>query len=288
MIQRSEFYLKTPDTNESIFLQRWKAEGSAKLTILVTHGVAEHSDCYNMTAHSLASEGIDVYAWDLPGHGKSYGQRGYISNFEEYVERLNFTLEEVKKITQQKTPIVLFGHSLGGLITTQFALHYNGKHGCKAICLSSPGFGVAVKVPFIKDQLARILVNVAPKLTIPHELNFEDLSRDRTITSTYSKDPLRHSKYSAPLYIGMLGAMNESIERAHQLRDKFFIQAAGTDRIVDVEATQKFFSRLGSTDKELKIYPESYHEIFNDLNRKEVVDDLLSYLRQFTDESTHV
>jgi alpha-beta hydrolase superfamily lysophospholipase len=284
MIQRSEFYLKTPDTYDSIFVQRWQP-AAPKLTLFLTHGVAEHSDCYHMTAESLASQGIEVYAWDLPGHGKSYGQRGYISSFSEYTDRLSFVLEEVKKITQNKTPIVLFGHSLGGLITTQFALNYNGKHGCKAICLSSPGFGVAVKVPFIKDQMARLLVNLAPKLTIPHQLNFEDLSRDASITSTYSKDPLRHSKYSAPLYIGMLAAMEDSIERAHQLRDRFFIQAAGVDRIVDLEATKAFYSRLGSQEKQLKIYPDSYHEIFNDLNRKEVIDDLVSYLRQFTNES---
>lgn len=284
MIERAEFHLKTPDTNEPLFMQRWKPKGPPDVTVLVTHGVAEHSECHHLMAEALASHRVEVYAWDLPGHGKSYGQRGYISNFKEYTTRLQFVLDEVKKITQGKTPIVLFGHSLGGLILLKFLLDSNGRHGCRNVCLSSPALGVKVEVPFIKDQISRILVKVAPKITVPHQLNFNDLSRDAEVTSSYSKDPLRHSKYSAPLYLGILETMAEVLERAHHIRDPMYIQAAGEDRIVDVESTKAFFQKLGSANKKLTVYPDSYHEIFNDLNRKEVVDDLLTYLREFPNE----
>jgi alpha-beta hydrolase superfamily lysophospholipase len=285
MIERAEYHLKTPDTQENLFMQHWKpANSPADFTLLVTHGVAEHSEAHHWMAEPLANNRVEVFAWDLPGHGKSYGQRGYISSFDEYTDRLGFVLKEVQKITPANRPIFLFGHSLGGLIVLKFALASNGKHGCKSLCLSSPALGVAVEVPFIKDQMARLLVKVAPKLTIPHQLNYEDLSRDRSITSTYPKDPLRHIKYSAPLYLGTLEAIDEVMSRAHQIKDKIFIQAAGQDKIVNVEGTKEFFSKLGSAEKQLKIYPDSYHEIFNDINRKEVVDDLLTYLRQFPHE----
>lgn len=284
MIERSEFYLKTPDTQETLFMQRWKPSGPADFTVVVTHGVAEHSEWHHLMAEALAENRIEVYAWDLPGHGKSYGQRGYVSSFDEFTNRLEFVLDEVKKITQSSTPLVLFGHSLGGLIAIKYLLAKKGQHGLTATCLSSPGLGVAIKVPMYKDQAARLLVKFAPKLTIPHELNFSDLSRDPAIVKSYPKDPLRHIKYSAPLYLGTLEAMNEALDRAHQIKDRIFIQAAGEDRIVDVEATKEFFQKLGSADKKMKIYPDSFHEIFNDTNRKEVVDDLLNYLRQLPHE----
>lgn len=280
MIQRAEFYLKTPDTQEKIYLQRWKRDDwPSDGIIFITHGVAEHSECYAQTAEALANQRFEVFAWDLPGHGKSYGQRGYVKSFAEFTERMDFVIQEVQKIAPDNIPFYLFAHSLGGLITLRYLLDHP-KLNAKAVLLSSPALGVKVEVPMIKDRAARVLNILAPKFTIPHELNFEDLSRDRTIISTYPKDPLRHKKYSAPLYLGILGAMDEVNSRAHHIEIPMHIQAAGQDKIVDTVATQEFFKRLGSSNKRLKIYPESYHEIFNDINRQEVIDDLLSYLRE--------
>lgn len=280
MIQRAEFLLKTPDTQENLYLQRWKRDDwPSDATIIITHGVAEHSDCYNHTAEALANQRLQVFAWDLPGHGKSYGQRGYIQSFKEFADRLNFVLQEVKKLITDDNPVYLFGHSLGGLITLKFILEYPNAP-VKALLLSSPALGVAVEIPRYKDRAARVLNVIAPKFTIPHELNFEDLSRDRTIIANYPKDPLRHKKYSAPLYLGILETMQEVHSRAHHIEIPIYIQAAGQDKIVSTVDTQEFFRRLSSTDKKLKIYENSYHEIFNDLNRQEVVDDLIGYLRQ--------
>lgn len=280
MIQRAEFHLKTPDTQEHIYLQRWKRDDwPCDATIIITHGVAEHSDCYQHTADALANQRLQIFAWDLPGHGKSYGQRGYVKAFDEFTDRLHFVIQEVKKLIVDDSPLYLFGHSLGGLITVKYAVDHH-KTKLSGLLLSSPALGVKVPVPAFKDQAARLLNIFAPKITIPHELNFEDLSRDRTIVSTYSKDPLRHKKFSAPLYLGILETMADMHQRAHHLELPVFIQAAGQDKIVDTLATQEFFKKLGSSQKKLTIYPESYHEIFNDLNRQEVIDDLVSYLRQ--------
>lgn len=280
MIQRAEFLLKTPDTQEDLYLQRWKRDDwPCDATIIITHGVAEHSDCYNATAEALANQRFQVFAWDLPGHGKSYGQRGYVKAFSEFTERLDFIIQEVKKLIVDDSPLYLFGHSLGGLITLKYVLEHP-KAPVQAVLLSSPALGVKVAVPMIKDRAARVLNLFAPKITIPHELEFNDLSRDRAVVNTYSKDPLRHKKFSAPLYLGILEAMEEVQNRAHHIELPIHIQAAGQDRIVDTVATQLFFKKLGSTEKKLKIYEESFHEIFNDLNRQEVVDDLVAYLRQ--------
>ncbi len=280
MIQRAEFLLKTPDSQENLYLQRWKRDDwPSDATIIITHGVAEHSDCYHHTAEALANQRFQVFAWDLPGHGKSYGQRGYIKTFSEFSDRLDFVVQEIRKLTLDSNPIYLFGHSLGGLITLKYILDHP-KSPAKALLLSSPALGVAVQVPKFKDKAARLLNVIAPKITIPHELNFEDLSRDRTIIANYPKDPLRHKKYSAPLYLGILNTMDEVNSRAHHIEIPVFIQAAGVDKIVDTLAAQQFFRRLGSHSKMMKVYENSYHEIFNDLNRQEVVDDLVSYLRQ--------
>jgi alpha-beta hydrolase superfamily lysophospholipase len=280
MSQRSEILFRCPSDNEPLYLQRWAPSSSAKAVVLITHGVAEHSECYHHAANALAQSELDVWAWDLPGHGKSYGQRGYVNSFSEYTDRLKEVLTEVQRHAEAKVPIFLLGHSMGGMIVFQFALQ-NPTAPIKAYILSSPAFGVKVQVPFYKDQAARVLMRLAPKFTIPHQITYEDLSRDSDLIKTYYKDPLRHTKFSAPLYLGILGAMENAQRRAHELKAPVFVQAAGQDRIVDVLATQEIFAKIASTQKKLKIYPESYHEIFNDTNKQEVIDDFLAYLREF-------
>lgn len=281
MIERAEFHPVTPDTQEPLFMQTWKpATGQPKMALLITHGVLEHSECYNLMAPSLAEAGIQVFGWDLPGHGKSYGQRGYIHDFREYTDRLGFVLGEVHRILPAGLPLFIFGHSMGGLITLKFAMD-NSKADYQGIVLSSPALGVAAKVPFIKDRAARLLNQIAPRLTIGHDLVYEDLSRDPEVVKTYYRDPLRHKKFSAPLYLGLLSAMEDVNKRGHQLTKPLFIQAGGVDRVTDVTATKAFFENVGSPQKLMKVYPDSYHEIFNDINRKEVIDDLITYLRQF-------
>ncbi len=280
MSQRSEILFKCPSDSEPIYLQRWKPTGPPKAIILVTHGVAEHSECYHHAAETLAQNHLDVWAWDLPGHGKSYGQRGYVKSFSEYTDRLKEVLAEVQRHTDGKIPIFLLGHSMGGMIVFQFALAHPTAP-VKAYILSSPAFGVKVQVPFIKDQAARVLMHVAPKLTIPHQINYAELTRDAELVKIYSKDPLRHTKFSAPLYLGILEAMESANIRAHEFTAPLLIQAAGQDKIVDVLATQEIFAKIGSAQKTLKIYPESFHEIFNDTNKQEVIDDFLAFLRGF-------
>ncbi|MCB9072945.1 MAG: lysophospholipase [Bdellovibrionaceae bacterium] len=280
MIQRAEFLLKTNNSDQHIYMQRWKRDDwPSDATILITHGIAEHSDSHHAMAEALADQRFQVYAWDLPGHGKSYGQRGYVHSFDEFTDSLDRVIIEVEKHVVENTPLYLFGHSLGGLITITYALK-NPETPVKSLLLSSPGLGVKMHVPIYKDRAARLLNIIAPKVTIPHEIRYEDLSRDRNIVASYYKDPLRHKKFSAPLYLGILKAMDEAQSRAHHLHIPMLIQAAGADQVVDVVATQEFYAKVSSEHKKLIVYPDSYHEIFNDINRQEVIDDLLSYLRQ--------
>lgn len=279
MIERTEFQLITPDTHETLFVQSWKPQQPAHHCILITHGIFEHSECYHLTAQTLAEKGVHVFAWDLPGHGKSYGQRGFVHNFAELTDRLSLVLDKVQAQVGS-LPVILLGHSLGGLITLKYAIQ-NLNTNAKAVVLSSPALGVRVQVPAYKDQAARLLAKIAPRLTLSESLVYEDLSRDPEIVKTYYKDPLRHKKVSAPLYLGMLEAMADVKERAHQLTIPIYIQAAGADRIVSLPDTEAFFQKIASPQKKLQVYPQSYHEIYNDTNRKEVIDDLLNHLGQF-------
>ncbi len=278
MLQRFESSFRGYDEAE-LFYQIWQPEG-ARGTIVLTHGIAEHSDCYHPFAKRMADEGWETFAWDLRGHGKSEGKRGFVRNFNEYEKDLFRLYDEVQKERSSSGPTILFGHSMGGLISARAVLEY-GPLDMKALCLSSPAFGLALKVPKIKDQVARVANRWLPSLTLHNEIRYEDLSRDEDMLKLYPSDPLRHDKVCPAIYLGMLESFEMFKARAKEIRIPLLMQSAGKDKMVSLEASNRFYQNVGSEKKEIHIYPDSLHEIYNDLDRDLAFADLKKFINSF-------
>ena len=264
---------------DQLYFQSW-SQPKAKATLVITHGISEHSDCYARTAEALVQLGWNVIAWDLRGHGRSSGKRGYVKEFSEYSEDLSRLIAHLGESGRLKNDFALVGHSMGGLITLKYILDHRAPANLKAVVLSSPLMAIAVPVPPVKSVAAKVLLRLMPKVTLFNEIKYDELSRDLSRVKAYPNDPLRHDKISPGLYFGMLETMTEVIARAEHLRIPLLIVAAGKDKIVSTRATEEFFDKIGTQRKMLKIYPDSYHEIFNDLDRDEVFRDMHAFLSQ--------
>src|SRR5690606_26080608 len=143
-------------------------------------------------------------------------------------------------------PLVLLGHSMGGLVTTASVIKF-GDMGAKSLCLSSPLFGIAVEVPPFKEKLAKFTANVLPSLTLHNELNFEDLSHDPAVIEEYEKDILRHDRISTALYIEMINTIEFCNKSAERIQLPLFIQQAGIDRVVSRKSAELFFEKTASS-----------------------------------------
>tara|TARA_B100000749_G_C18450166_1_gene476218 strand:- start:55660 stop:56499 length:840 start_codon:yes stop_codon:yes gene_type:complete len=260
-----------------LFTQSWRSSDNHKGTLIVTHGIAEHSDCYHDFAGFFNSKGWDVFAWDLRGHGRSEGQRGYIESFDYFEQDLRKVIEFVK--TEKEGPYVLFGHSMGGLITAKNLIAY-GAQGASAVVFSAPAFGVGVEVPFVKDFAAGLLANLTPRLTLSNEINFEDLHHNAKLHEEYKKDPLRHDRISPKLYVEMQQAFQQGIRFAKNIEIPALVQLAGQEKVVNNEATQVFYNSLGSKTKKLVSYTDSYHEIYVDLEKEQAQKDMMEFLQE--------
>lgn len=277
MVKRSEgFFLGKNDFE--LFYQAWTGDKS-RGTLVVTHGLGEHSECYNRLANGLLPGDWDVYSWDLRGHGRSEGKRGTIRDFTDYCDDLKCFVEFVRKDTGGK-PIVLLGHSMGGLVVASAVIKH-GDMGAKSLCLSSPLFGIAVQVPKLKESLGKMVASVLPSLTLHNEINYGDLTHDHKVIEEYEKDVLRHDRISTFLFVEMLNTVDFAIEHAPKIKMPLYMQLSGDDRIVSRKRAELFFERAGSEKKELKVYEEYYHEIFNEVGRDTVYSDLKSWLKQF-------
>ncbi len=276
--ENREVFVKLSPSTE-VFLQSWsKPETDFKGCVLITHGLCEHSQCYTHTAHFLCHHGFLVYAWDLQGHGRSHGKRGFIKNFNDFSRDLISVIKKTKKTTN--TPSFhLVGHSMGALIILQALL----KKSCPKItstALSSPALGLSMSVPAFKKTMARWLNQFWPSFTLSNGISYEFLSRDPEMTKTYRKDPLRHSQISAPLFLGMMATMKRLPKQIQGLKTPVFFQLAGDDKVVNTQRSLQLFETLQGP-KKLKLYKESYHEIYNDINKEETLSDLVDFLNEW-------
>ena len=260
-----------------LFYQSWlptKAVG----TLVVTHGLGEHSECYDRLARGLAESQLNIFAWDLRGHGRSEGKRGVIENFADYTNDLAHFITHLKTLSL-KPPYILLGHSMGALVNLRAILQH-GTMDVVAICLSSPLVGLTLRVPELKKKAAQILAKYMPTYTLYNEVHFTDLTRDKRVIEEYSRDPLRHDRSSALLYLQITENMEFVLENAHTIHLPVLLQQAGNDRVVDRETSRRLFDNLGSKDKDWIIYEGFKHEIFNETERSRVYQDLIQWLKQ--------
>jgi alpha-beta hydrolase superfamily lysophospholipase len=260
-----------------LFYQFWTAKNS-KANLIITHGHGEHSECYQRVVEALSDLPLRIFAWDLRGHGRSDGLRGYALNFEDYnrdFEALMMHLQREYQILQK--PLFLLAHSMGGLIQLK-ALSENIHWPITAQVLSSPMMGLSLQVPMVKDLGAVALRLLLPKLTLSTGLVYEDLSRDSEIWKEYDRDVLRHTQMSSGAYLGSLAAMELVKAKAQRIQIPTLLQLAQQDPVVSTEKNQELFQKLGAKEKILKVYPGRKHEIYNDLGREEVLHDLHAFL----------
>ncbi|MBT4762290.1 MAG: alpha/beta hydrolase [Bdellovibrionaceae bacterium] len=279
MTERFESHFKSFDDTE-LFLQAWTTKNPVG-SLLICHGVCEHSEPYAELAQFLNKNHWNVYAVDLRGHGRSDGKRGYVKHFSEFEKDLHAFINVVdKEYHKAGLPLILLGHSMGGLVSLKSLISF-GNQNLTALCLSAPALGISTHVPPWKHKAAEVLSDWAPKVTLHSEINYEDLSRDPEVLASYPKDALRHQKISPRLYLGMNQAFSSFPQFANAITLPLFIQIPEKDPVVDSEATQMVFEILGSKSKKIKVYKNRKHEIFNDLDKNEPQQDLLGFINHF-------
>ena len=137
-----------------------------------------------------------------------------------------------------------------------------------------------MEVTAVKETAAHWLKQFWPTLTMSNSLRFGHLSRDPKMDASYKSDSLRHRKVSAPLYLGMREAMTEVQSHAASWNADcpLLLQIAGQDKVVDSQESMAFAERVSAPNKKIHLYEDSYHEIYNDINRPEVMGHMYDFL----------
>jgi lysophospholipase len=261
-----------------IFFRNFEAGAEKKAHMVIVHGLCEHSGRYLELVQKFSQKGICVTAYDQRGHGQSAGRRGHILRFEDLLGDLLQIVEKCRNETDKPVPLLLLGHSLGGLVVLRFAQQFGEK--TDGVIASSPALAPAISIPKPKAVIGRFMSRIWPQLMFDNELDPDNLSHDKEVVRAYINDPLVGRRVSARLFTEMIRSMTEAVDNAPMLTKPLLIQAAGDDRLVDTEATKVFFQLAAASDKTLHIYQGLFHEIFNEelQLRSQVMDDLFQWL----------
>lgn len=264
--------LSSPDGTRLFY--RALVTNMPKMPVVVTHGFAEHSGRYEEVMESLAKAGFAPLAFDLRGHGKSDGKRGYINRFEEYLEDLE-AVAAFARTRYNSRCIISLGHSMGGLIAARHALAH--PKSVQGLILSSPLFGIRVHVPGWKKQLGHVMSRLLPAFSMPNDIDAGNLTHDKAKADMYRSDPLIFRHVCARWFDEILRVTFAS-SSDRRVDMPLLLQLSEDDRIVSCDQSRAWFDQLEGTDKTLRVYDGFFHEIYNERERARPIGDFVSWL----------
>jgi alpha-beta hydrolase superfamily lysophospholipase len=257
--------------------QSWGPEGQARATVVLVHGLIEHSGRHAKTAMELVRHGFAVHAMDLRGHGRSEGRRGDVRSFDQYLLDLDVFFARVRAVEEDR-PIYLMGNSMGGLIVSLWTALRQPK--IAGLILTGALLEMADELYPRLRHLAVAANHVAPWLRVP-SIPFDWLSRDSNAVTAFRNDPLVcQNGFTVRVAVEARRAMKEMSTRAAALRDPLLILHGGCDRICGPAGARALFAKAGSTDKTIRVYEDLYHEVLDEPERETVLADLTGWIDQ--------
>ena len=259
-----------------LFYRRVSPDGPAAASLLIIHGMSEHSGRYLETARVLAGAGIDCLIPDLRGFGKSFGRHGDARRIEDFLRDLEGLYRFLAR-TEPSKPVFILAHSLGAFLACSL-LAGSADVRPQGVILSSPLIEPAIQVPPAKEAVAAVASVLYPAYSEKIPLKSTYLTHDKRILARDAADPLLQYTITARFYTLLRRALRPFPQAAARLRCPILLLQAGEDHVVSRPAAETFFQNLGSEDKELVVYPGLYHEILNETTRQTVYSKIISWV----------
>lgn len=267
--------------NLPLFYQSWRSATSHgthhlhnKAIVTLVHGLGSYSDEFHHVVDYLVERNYVVYGIDLRGHGRSPGQRGYINRWTELRTDLGCLVEQIRE-REGDLPLFLYGHSLGAVVVLDYVLHF--PQDIAGVITTAPALK-QVGVPPIRMLLGKILSQIYPRFSLSTGISKDAASHDPTVVQTYSTDPLRHCRGTARLATEFVATTDWLRQHAGDLQVPLLILHGGCDRVTSPQISREFFEKVTVTDKTFVEYPESYHDLHDEVNYLEFLADVHGWL----------
>ena len=263
---------------DKVYYRFWQGEkkANAVANIFAIHGLGGHSVWFDSAAIKFNENRINFFSLDLPGFGQSKYPKGIINSYKVWIDITKEVLEKFLFHFEILSPVFILGHSLGALI----AILLTKKIKPNGWILSVPGFeGHPETWPFFDFVFPVLCKSVfKPNEAIVLPFGPELLTKNKETQLKVKKDPYRVVNPSAGIFKQVQLLAIRSKYSAQSINAPVLILEAGEDRVCSNVAIENFFNKIQLNDKSVKIYTNSYHDLFIEDNLSEIVEDLSKWI----------
>jgi alpha-beta hydrolase superfamily lysophospholipase len=253
----------------------WTPDVTPRAVVILSPGFGEHARRYDHVSARFGREGLVTYALDHRGHGRSGGKRVLVKGISEYTDDFDTLVGIATQEHPGLTRIVL-GHSMGGGIVFAYGVEHPDDY--DLMVLSGPAVAAQTAVSPLLAWLAKSIGAIAPGLPV-QQLDAGAISRDPAVVNAYNTDLLvHHGKVPAGLARALMLVGETMPQRAASLTAPLLVVHGSDDRLIPVDGSRQLVAAVGSPDVELKVYPGLYHEVFNEPEQDQVLDDVVSWI----------
>ena len=253
----------------------WTPEAAPRGIVILCHGYAEHARRYDHVAQRFGESGLITYTLDLRGHGRSRGKRVFLRNISEYTGDFH-TLVGIAAADHPDLPRIVLGHSMGGGVVFAYGVEHPEDYA--AMVLSGPAVYAQDAVSSFMIRVAKVIGSILPGLPVEN-LPTEAISRDPEVVAAYMADPLvHHGKLPAGIGKALIKVGETMPQRASALTAPLLVVHGEQDKLIPVAGSRHLLECVASEDAHLKVYPELYHEVFNEPEKTLVLDDVTSWI----------
>lgn len=251
--------LAVPGADEVVAYRLAAAVPGGRPPLVIVHGYAEHAGRHQRLAQAASEAGHDVYALDLPGHGRSAGRRGFVSSYAPLIASVTALVENATDESGRRP--ALFGHSMGGAVALAYALEHPGT--ISHLVLSAPYLLDANPRPRWLTALAGPVAAVAPGMAVA-KLDAGALARDPAVGAAYVADPL---VYSGPVAAATGHTLTDMGRRLLAAADRLSVPTlvvhGEEDGVASVRGSEQLAARAGDRLRLVRI-EGAYHEMHNE------------------------
>jgi alpha-beta hydrolase superfamily lysophospholipase len=269
----SEFRIEMPPRGE---LVGWElGDPGAPKGVGIIHGLGDHSGRYASVGEALAARGFAAQALDLPGHGKSYGNRGHVESWDEYRASVTAWMDRANAAAPARR-WSLFGQSMGAFVALDWALANSAR--VERLVLCAPPLHLAFRPSMLKVKAAQLLVRVWPGFSQGNMILPSMLSHDPEVVREHMMDPLVHYRISARLFLEFQSVRNSLRKRARDLSVPTLLLQGSADPISNAEGSRRWAEAAPPGMVTLRIYPTLYHEVLKEVGREKIIDSMIDWL----------
>lgn len=261
---------------QSKFVHTWHPEQVPQANVAIIHGLGEHGGRYAPLAARFVEAGFSVSAFDQQGHGRSPESRGEIRSYQSLLSDIDAFMQW-NRAQYPEVPTVLFGHSMGGNLVTNFALRKSAEPGY--VISSSPMLEKATPVSPIVVRLARWLMRIAPNVKLHSQVVPERLMSDPEEQKMLREDELFHNQMTLRLGAGLVDSGRWALQHANQLRSPLLLSHGTSDYMTCCQASIEFARRAGEAC-ELVVLEGELHDPFRSLQRDAIVARYVDFVHR--------